>query len=153
MCLVTGPRSGELRFSPWRRPEAIPNPRPTTGCRSAGMLGCKITPVRLDLEKPSPPGAEEKVTRWPSCSGAPTGRQGPSHSLGLGTRGWPRAAGQGRADLSGGLRGPSRPHAGFCVLSIATRGAPRSVRGCGLRLAHNGQLAVTEALGWPFPAL
>lgn len=60
---------------------------------------------------------------------------------------------QGRADLGGGLRGPSGPHAGLCVLSMVTRGAPRSVRGCGFWLAYIGQLAVTEALGWPFPAL
>lgn len=74
MCLVTGPRSGELRSLLG----VGPKPSPTPGCAwpsvaSAGELICKITPVRLDLEKPSPLGAEEKVTGWPSCSGAPTG--------------------------------------------------------------------------------
>lgn len=161
MCLVTGPRSGELRFLLGVGPEALPNSHPTTRCARPSvasareLIVCRITLVRLDLEKPSPPGAEEKVTGWPSCSGAPTG------GLPAGLRAPPRPGNpgmasrpaQGRADLGGGLRGSSRPHAGLCVLSIVTRGAPRCVRGCGLRVAYNGQLAVTEALGWPFPAL
>lgn len=146
MCLVTGPRSGELRFLLGVGPEALPNFHPTTRCARPSvasareLIVCRITIVRLDLEKPSPPGAEEKVTGWPSCSGAPTG------GLPAGIRAPPRPGNpgmasrraQGRADLGGGLRGSSRPHAGLCVLSIVTRGAPRCVRGCGLRVAYNG---------------
>lgn len=145
----------EVPSPPARSPPQSPGRDPGRGAlagagrlREPGRLRDRARPP--DLEKPSPPGAEEKVTGWPSCRGAPTGGQGSTRFLRPGRRS--RTGGPGRTRATGSeLRAVL---ARGCV-SRAPRlaGYPRCVRGPGLRLGDIGRLAVTEALGWPFPAL
>lgn len=178
MCLVTGPLSGELRSPRGRDPEPLlcRRPRPRPPGAQAAARGSSPTPGRLRVkvihqsihrvalrqfgEKAQPPGwGREEVLKCPASSDAPTcgGATGP--------RALPRAVGKVRA-----LRprvGPSR-RARKCGLgqralrsesaaprasrsrAVPPRGA-RRVRGLGL--PDSGLLAVTAALGWPFPAL
>lgn len=129
-----GAALGGAEVSPRRPPKLSPTPVLRRGelgpqpeslsVRSRLSRLIQKSPALRGRRRKSPGGPRALAPRRADC------RQGFTRSFSLGTRGWPRT---GRKDVQTWASGSEirvGPHAGLCVLSIVTRGAPRSVRGC-----------------------
>lgn len=167
MCLVTGPLPGELRSPSGWDPEAPPLPPPPLAprpARAAARLARPAGPSKGDLlrshqfirritllgslaRKPSPQGEMEEVPKCPVRSDAPTCGGGSRPCASVKVRaGRPWVVSSQPAEQRTLRSESAAPGA-----SQFPPGGARRVRGLGLR--DRGRLAVTAALGWPFPAL
>lgn len=129
MCLVTGPRSGELRC-PRRRPGALPSPPAATRgavpspalAVSESPVVCGIAPVRLIWKSPALRGRRRKSPGGPRAEAPRRAARAPRASSA-------RGAGRGRAGPGGpGRRAPSSelsPRAAACPERRDSR-APRA---------------------------
>lgn len=135
-----GAALGGAEVSPRRPPK--PSPTPVLRRGELGRQGpqpeswsvrsrlsrlIQKSPALRGRRRKSPGGPRALAPRRAACG------QGFVRSLCLGTRGWPRTGRKDAQTWASGSEIRVGPHAGLCVLSIVTRGAPRSVRGAGVQ--------------------